>query len=124
MSLFELYTVIPGIDGMLFMLFLALGTSSLAAFFQKCMQPNMIFEFYFNWLDAIALRYASNKSTWNKILFKIIHPLGYCVYCNGFWIGIGLWFLYYGHFSFTIFMFQGLVWLFTTTFNKLKYNKM
>ena len=36
-------------------LFLALGTSSLAAFFQKCMQPNMIFEFYFNWLDAIAL---------------------------------------------------------------------
>lgn len=124
MNLFQVVTEISNLYDMGFILFLALTTASLAAFFQKCMKKNMIFEFYYNILDKIALRYENNKSFLNAVLFKIIHPLGYCVYCNGFWIGVGVWFMYYNHFSFTILLFEGLVWLFTTIFNSLRFNKI
>ena len=124
MKLFELLTPMYEWHNMLFMLFLALSTSCLAAFFQKCMGKNMIFDFYREFLDSIAEYHEANNTSWSKFLFKIIHPLGYCIYCNGFWIGVGLWYLYYRHFSLTIFMFEGFVWLFTVLIIKLKLNKL
>ena len=129
MSLFQLTTVIADPIDMWVMLFLALSTSCLAAFFQKCMGKNMIFEFYRKLLEKVAIQHEINEkefisSFWNSFLFKIIHPLGYCIYCNGFWIGVGIWFLYYRHFSLTILMFEGFVWLFTALIIKLKLNKL
>ena len=97
------------IDLTTMLLLFLLGTSiaMLSHAFQKYMQPNHIFNWYYNWLS--------------KLPKYIAKPLGLCVYCNSVWITIIFFFIYFKP-SFNIFLLIGITWFFVDIINKYKTN--
>lgn len=101
-------------------------------FFQK---PNMIFAFYGHLLASIHQKYRFYKEQYDDldnstmyayhklvdqikykyykwlILDHLTKPLGRCPYCNGTWIAIFYYWLFFG-FDLCIFLFIGVVWFF------------
>jgi len=84
-----------------------LTIAGLGLFFQKCMEPNMIFRRYYLWLMLIWIRNYRKKNRWKRWLLK---PLGLCIYCNTTWIAI-LYYLYKFKLNPELLLFIGLVYV-------------
>ena len=83
--------------------------------FQEYLQPSMIFEKYGYFLNFLYDKPGIRR--------KLSQLLGLCVFCNGFWVAVGIYEVYYKDFSLTILLFTGINYVFikilSITFNKL-----
>jgi len=92
----------------------SLMTAALGLFIQKCFQEGMIFRKYYLLLIYFWIKWHKRKDRWKRF---VLPPLGMCIYCNGTWIAIVVYFLNF-NFGFDIFLFLGLNYLWIEIFKK------
>lgn len=83
--------------------FLAFGTSFLELFYQECLGKNMIFQYWGLYLKELYDR--------NGYKRKISMILGQCRYCNGFWLSVIIYLIYFKSFSLSIMLFASFVYM-------------
>jgi hypothetical protein len=106
-SLFPEMTV----NSILIMLFLSLLSASMSLFFKISMDKGMILEKW--WL--LMCRMVKKGGIRNKLAYI----LGYCLYCNGFWVSVCIYIAYYKEVSLLTFLFGSLTILFIRVMVKL-----
>jgi len=73
--------------------------------FQEYMDRNMIFEWYFRFISKLYSR--------GGLLKKISMVMGKCIFCNGFWVSIGVYIWCYKKFDLVeMLLFAGLNYFF------------
>jgi hypothetical protein len=87
----------------------SLAIAGLSLFFQKCMEPGMIFRRYYLWLTRLWMKNWRRKDRWKR-KFMLLQVLGLCVYCNSFWVSLVFSFLFFG-LKWEMILFPGLTFL-------------
>lgn len=82
--------------GLIFVL--AFLSACLEVSFQIYMEKYMILDYYGRFLHWMSKGYFKSLS----------YILGYCIFCNGFWLSVVIYYLYFGHLSVTTLLFTGL----------------
>jgi hypothetical protein len=107
MITFELFPTLTG-QGIIIALFLSFCAAGLEIFFRYCMEENMIFEF---WSDFV---YTLNDK--GGLYKKLAFILGYCIFCNGFWVSVLIYIAYYREISLFTLLFGALSIIFIRMF--------
>lgn len=102
----QLISHITDIGGFIFLAWLAAG---LELAFQEYQDHDMIFEWYHDILEKWYLK--------RGLVRKLAMLLGLCTFCNGFWVALITYLIYFKDVSLTILLFCGLNYLFIKIFS-------
>lgn len=99
---------------------LAVLTASLSCAFHHFTGYGMIFNSYAKWLLSFDKgeglywkKYISkNQTRFGLIMYYLSKPLGLCPYCNGTWVAIFYYILWFKTVDFNLFLLIGVNWLF------------
>lgn len=97
MNWIELNTYLT-IDSVFILFTLSFLVACFEAAIQIYLEKGMVLEFWFHflkWLTKIRLT-------------ALAYIFGLCPYCNGFWLSVGAYYLYFHHLSLTTLLFTGL----------------
>jgi hypothetical protein len=97
--------------------FLALCVAALEIQFQEYMGRNMIFDW---WRTIVHKMSESNKF----LIRKMSYPLGMCRYCNGFWLSVIFYVVYYydGFDIFQMLLFTSVNFIWIVILSRLEIN--